>query len=55
MYMSVPIGSCGSCDPVITLKPLWGSLGTELSYVVHWQFLLYKSYTTLTPRLAAPA
>ena len=31
MYMSVPIGSCGSYDPVITLKPLWGSLGTELS------------------------
>ena len=31
MYMSVPIGSCGSYDPVITLKPLWGSPGTELS------------------------
>ena len=24
-------------------------------YVVHWQCLLYKSYTTYTPRLAAPA
>ena len=31
MYMSVPIGSCGSYDPVITLKPLWGSPGAELS------------------------
>jgi len=31
MYMSVPIGSWGSYDPVITLKPLWGSPGTELS------------------------
>ena len=31
MYMSVPIGLCGSYDPVITLKPLWGSPGTELS------------------------
>ena len=31
MYMSVPIGSCGSSGPVITLKPLWGSPGTELS------------------------
>ena len=31
MYMSVLIGSCGSSGPVITLKPLWGSPGTELS------------------------
>ena len=31
MYMSVPIGPCGSCDPVVTLKPLWEPPGTELS------------------------
>ena len=31
MYMRVPIGSCGSCDPVVTLKPLWEYPGTELS------------------------
>ena len=31
MYVSVPIGSCGSWHPVVTLKPLWESPGTELS------------------------
>ena len=28
MYMSVPIGPWGAYDPVITLKPLWGSRGS---------------------------
>eukprot|EP00964_Phaeocystis_antarctica_P056734 scaffold33504_cov44-Phaeocystis_antarctica.AAC.1 len=31
MYVSVPIGSCRSWHPVVTLKPLWESPGTELS------------------------
>ena len=31
MYVSVPIGSCGSWHPVVTHKPLWESPGTELS------------------------
>ena len=29
--ISVTLGPCGSCHPVITLKTLWGSPGTELS------------------------
>ena len=52
MYMSVPVGSCGSYDPVITLKPLWGSPGTELST---WSTgsLCCKSYRIQHARLAS--
>ena len=56
--MSVPdVYECGSYDPVITLKQLWGSPGTELSTCGGplAVFAVHKSYTTLTLRLAAPA
>ena len=43
MYMSVPIGSCGSCDPVITLTTALGISWDRTVYVVNWQFLLYTS------------
>ena len=59
MEVSVPMGSCGSTVTMITLKPGSGdrvglSFRTVYTvlYVVHRQFLLYKSYTTGT-RLAS--
>ena len=55
MHMSVPIGSCGAYGPVITLTTALGISWDRTVYVVHWQSMLYKSYTTLTLRLAAPA
>ena len=57
MEISVPMGSCGSTVTMITLKPGSGDrVGLNCLrstvYVVHRQFLLYKSYTTGT-RLAS--
>ena len=44
--MSVPIGLCGSCDPVTTLNSFWGSPGAELST---WSLFIGPVLTPLTP------